>query len=129
MCRKSAADGQTASNRILIEELVFQIVRLVASSQFAVFDHLLGSDFEIVRLAEERKEVDKAGGDVVLEAELTGVVRPREGVMEVVEAFADCAENGCQIFGWRNAVIVRAVAPHVCCTVDQPGVRSKKNQS
>ena len=93
----------------------------VASSQFAVFDHLLGGDFEIVRLAEERKEVDKAGGEVPLEAELTSVIRPRKGVVEVVEAFADCAENGGQVFGWRNAVIVWTVAEHVCCTVDQPG--------
>lgn len=96
-------------------------MRLVAGSQFAVLNHLSRSDFEIVCLAEEREEVDETGGDVVLEAELTGVVRPWERVVEVVEALADCAEDGGQVLGWRDAVVVRAVAEHVSCTVNQPG--------
>ena len=68
-------------------------MRFVAGSQFAVFDHLLRSDFKIVCLAEERKEVDENGGQVEFEAEFTGVVRPRERVVEVVETFADCAKD------------------------------------
>lgn len=96
-------------------------MRLVAGSQFAVLDHLFGGDLQIVCLAEEREEVDEAGGDVVLEAELAGIVRPWERVVEVVETLADCAEDGGQVLGWRDAVVVRAVAPHVRSAVNQPG--------
>lgn len=59
----------------------------VSGALYSGHDHLVGHPLAVLRQAQVAHEVDEAGGEVQLAAELAGGVVVREGVVIVVESF------------------------------------------
>lgn len=59
----------------------------VSGALYSGHDRLVGHPLAVLRHAQVAHEVDEAGGEVQLAAELAGGVVVREGVVVVVESF------------------------------------------
>lgn len=76
------------------------LVAAVTRSRHPLFDHVLGDCFEVVGPADPGEEVDESGRDVqAIFSELGGFVVPGEGVVVVVETFAEGEEGDELVFG------------------------------
>lgn len=92
----------------------------VAGALFAAADDVGTDDLEVVGLAEPGHGVDEDGGEVEAPAQLAGGVVPGEGVVVVVEALADGADDDGEVLARADVAVVGLAAPHVRGAVHQP---------
>lgn len=112
----------SACNRSFrVEHMVGEIVWTIAASDLTIANHALRGGLQIIGLTNVGGEIDENGGHIEHPAKFTGGIVPGEGVMVVVKAFADSAQNGGQTFGRMNVLVVWMRAPQMRSRIHQPG--------
>ena len=71
--------------------------------------------------------MDESGGEVEVEAPLTGAVVIREGVMIVVEPLTKGHKADTHVLSWSNCSVIRLHSKHVGSRVDKPSEMENSN--
>lgn len=100
---------------------LLSLIGLVSSASTPLLNHLCWNFASVIRLSNVGHGIDEGSGDVEPPAKLTGGIVLWECVVVVVEAFTHCPEGDYHVLCRVDTLVIGPHAPHVGCTVDQPG--------